>query len=293
MSTTDWFDHVPPAELEIQCTGQTHRLIWANGRITAVDHPNLDADRALRALGGGEVVCLDHLELWDHAIADGGFIGEWFDSAFTDDRLSWLRAAMDRMRNEGYHDFLHHLPLARAKVMGEFLVRFPPQWLDIAGACTAERWTKRQHDNPGQLELSTYLERAVAVRVRVAFARGLANHMLMPLGSAALIPLDIKVSGTNTARVQGTVVGPSRAVSIDVSTRWLYRVWAPGAAIIDNHLVLDLDHAEATALVVIWPSYSKGVQDTEPSVVRVGVERIDGRWSITGGHAGLFHSLGR
>ena len=42
-----------------------HQLRWAEGRLIAMDHPDVDRERALVALGGAGVPCLDLLDAWN------------------------------------------------------------------------------------------------------------------------------------------------------------------------------------------------------------------------------------
>jgi hypothetical protein len=59
-----WWALLPPAEAEVSCGEQTHRLRWEQGRLTAVDHPGADEELVLAALGGDRCECVDRLEWW-------------------------------------------------------------------------------------------------------------------------------------------------------------------------------------------------------------------------------------
>jgi hypothetical protein len=48
----------------VECSGTHHRLIWQAGQLTAPAHPDVDAERALAALGGASCGCLDLLTAW-------------------------------------------------------------------------------------------------------------------------------------------------------------------------------------------------------------------------------------
>ncbi len=59
-----WWGPLPPAEAQVPCGEQTHRLRWAEGKLTAVDHPGADEELVLAALGGDRSECVDRLEWW-------------------------------------------------------------------------------------------------------------------------------------------------------------------------------------------------------------------------------------
>ena len=71
MSVPAWWEgHAPidvgllvgtgPAERDV------HRLRWAEGTMSALEHADLDSELALAALGGGRCLCLDVVSLWRH-----------------------------------------------------------------------------------------------------------------------------------------------------------------------------------------------------------------------------------
>ncbi len=57
-------EQLPPASASVECSGTHHRLIWQAGQLTAPAHPDVDAERALAALGGASCGCLDLLTAW-------------------------------------------------------------------------------------------------------------------------------------------------------------------------------------------------------------------------------------
>lgn len=59
-----WWDGLAPAQISLECGAAKHVLRWAEGRLTAVDHPDADRERALVALGGEHVACLDVFDAW-------------------------------------------------------------------------------------------------------------------------------------------------------------------------------------------------------------------------------------
>lgn len=53
-----------PAELPVECGGQTHRLRWAEGELRSLDHADAAGERTLAALGGEPSRCVQLLDAW-------------------------------------------------------------------------------------------------------------------------------------------------------------------------------------------------------------------------------------
>jgi hypothetical protein len=259
----NWRHTVADLELAVTCGGRQHRLVWSASTVSCPDHPDLAAERALIALGGPEPPCLDFLRLWHDAVADGGFLAEWIDeSHFGPARLSWLGTALERLRLEGYHEFLRRLPSGRAERMGQFLHRFPRPWLDRAACEVSEAVA----DGGGVVcgDAPGLLVAAAAQRLRRAFVASIGGQ-LVSWGAAALVPLRVSIDGGRAPTVSGTARGPGRAVALSVGPQWLHQVWGAGAAVVDGQLVLAIDSGVQgdRALIVQWEpgsSISSGQQ---------------------------------
>jgi hypothetical protein len=59
-----WWAALPPAEVQVSCGAGTHRLRWAEGRLSAADHPDAEGELVLGALGGERSECMDLVEAW-------------------------------------------------------------------------------------------------------------------------------------------------------------------------------------------------------------------------------------
>lgn len=289
---TGWAALASPLLMPVRCGQQEHRLRWSGGRVEPLDHPELEAELALVALGGVEPACVAHYRLWQEALADGGFVAEWAEpTRLNPPWLSWLAMALERMRAEGFHEFLRHLPPARAQRMGEFLATFPPSWVDRAaaevnqilrhGAGADDQSPDRQ--SPGLEQQMPYLVQGTKARVRRAFVDAIGGRQL-PVGTAALVPLSLTVVANTEPRIEGSLVGAERRVVIQVDDRWLHQVWGTGAAVIDGQLVLALApeapaHCDGAkdgryrAQVVRWSDDGDG-----PVMADVSVVGDSGRW---------------
>jgi hypothetical protein len=59
-----WWAALPPARVQVACGSRTHRLRWAEGRLTAEDHPDAGEELVLAALGGERSECVSLVESW-------------------------------------------------------------------------------------------------------------------------------------------------------------------------------------------------------------------------------------
>ena len=278
----NWWESATPLSMAVTCNRERHRLIWRDGAVETVDHPELDAELALVALGGDEPPCIARYRLWNDALDDGGFVAEWVDEArLSPAWFSWLAMALERMRTEGFHEFLRGLPPARAQRMGEFLDRFPLTWIDRAAAEVNRRVT----EDGGVLaaDAGSQLARSAAQRLRRSFVDAVGGRQLA-VGAAALIPLRISVLAGVGPTVVGVVTGKGRGVDLTVGRTWLHRVWAAGAAVIDGDLVLDLNDGPqgAVATTVSWG----GDAPLRPALVHRPVRYTGSGWAAWAGTVG-------
>ena len=254
-----WTTTLDDLELGVTCGARRHVVRWHQGQVEALDHPDLDAERALLAFGGDEPPCLAVLSLWNEAVDDGGFLGEWAEGDFDSSRLWWLGMALERMRSEGFHEFLRDLPLPRANRMGRFLTAFPPSWIDRAAAEVAAR----EIDGTGVVcgHAGRLIDQAVARRLRRSFVLSVGGRQT-PLGAAALVPFEPVVLADSPPAVEGRLRGRSSWVRVTVDRRWLFEVWGAGAAVIDGSLAVALDPEPNSprATVVRWSADGDGVR---------------------------------
>ncbi|MDA3040377.1 MAG: hypothetical protein O3C27_12790 [Actinomycetota bacterium] len=257
-----WTDAARELVLDVACSSDgraaPHRIRWVEGEVRLDQHPDVDAELALVAFGGEELPCVALHRLWNDAIRDGGFVGEWAEGDFDAARRWWLTMALERMRTEGFHEFLRDLPLPRARRMGQFLTAFPDEWIDRAACHVADA-------PPGNDRVLTLLRAGAARRLRHAFALAVGGQQV-PLGAAALVPLAVSVSragaGEPECSVEGRLAGRNSWAQLAVSDRWLPDVWATGRSVVDGHLVLAVrfpdglpgaeDSRTAIGSVVVW-----------------------------------------
>ena len=265
-------------ELSIRCGGTTHTVRWDDGAFEMLDHPDADSERALVAFGGPEPACLGVFELWNDGIVDGGFLEDWVvENHLSLSYLSWLGMAIERMRLEGFQEFLRDLPIHRAERMGRFVHTFPLPGLNRAAAEVSSALASGS--NVACANAPRLLTEAAAQRLRRSFVSAVGdNHM--PLGAAALVRLDIDVTERRETTVHGNLLGQDARVGIRIARDWLHEVWALGASTIGGDLVVDLtleedvdDRGQVTAVayVVKWPS-------RQPALAAVRVRHTGAGW---------------
>lgn len=248
MAASLWTATAAPTELSVSCAGARHRLEWRDGEVHLHDHPDRDAELALVGLGGAEPNCIAHLRLFEDAVRDGGFLAGWADdSGLTQAWYSWLDAALERMRTEGFHEVLRDLPQSRSMRQGEFISRFPLAWLDRAAATIADGlWGMSTETGVVCADAEPNLIHAIRVRARRAFVQSVGVRHLT-VGGAALVPLRINIVTEGVAAVEGHLTGSDRQVTLTVDRTWLHQVWAAGAATIEDRLILALTPPESAA----------------------------------------------
>lgn len=232
-----WYDQVPAARFDVDCEGDRHTVTWSRGQIILEQHPLIDTEKALIALGGVRPKCLDVLELWESAVRDAGFIEEWAPWHTADrQRRWWLTTALERLRSEGVQDFLYDLPRERAVKMGEVSVTLPHEFLDRAMATLVDAGDKRGWDfNPA---LSRHLAEATRLRARRAFVKALTNQR-PAVPSPALIPFRCQIELSGEPSIRGCLSGRDSRIEISLHPRWLSRVWARGVSVHDGRFTVD------------------------------------------------------
>lgn len=68
--TISWWGQLSPAEATVECSGEQHRLRWADGALSAMSHDDPEGERVLGALGGTSVPCISLLEQWERHADD-------------------------------------------------------------------------------------------------------------------------------------------------------------------------------------------------------------------------------
>lgn len=258
-----WYDRVPPVTFETECEGHRHTITWREGQLSLDEHPEPDAERALVALGGSVPRCVRILDLWDAAVADGGFVEEWAPHHDADHkRRWWLRTALERLRSEGVQDFLFDLPRERAATMAEAAVTLPHELLDRAAGSVVD--TADRAGWEVEPALVGHVAEAVRLRLRRAFVSSLEGAVGQAR-SAALVPFRGRVGLHVSPSFEGLLAGRGSWANATVQPSWLSRVWARGVAVHEGRLTLDA--VEVAGIVTMrqvqWTDRGDGVLTPE------------------------------
>lgn len=271
-----WWAGLGPVEVRLDCSGATHRVRWADGRLSAIAHDDVMGERTLAALAGEQPPCLHLLDLWDRHRADlrllvvasrgpGDPLGS--DGPPRGPRGSWRGVAPMTM---GAATTVHH------RLGG---VAGPPMGPQLAGT---------GGDDLGLTELAMtggpLLDR-LAGTVADAWARRLAEGDADALGSRAA--LEAALSGRATLAARNWVADPALGVDVRMAATaerpdvqhedghlvfslpftWVAQVWARGLAVVLGRFVLAAEDEDGGGLLL--DTVDVGLGERAPLVLRL------------------------
>ncbi len=274
---TSW----PAAEARIECCGDQHRLRWHDGVLDALDHSDLDGERALAALGGERNSCVETLDAWEAHRDDlkvltlgsrgprdavsagssphlrGPMLGRPHSPTAT---VQIAQVQMPAVTSGSASLGARVVPAIGRHFVGPAGPRLPTQvpeapLLDLIGlggglwdrlvATVLATWSERLAAEDDRIhEARPALAAALFGRVRVALADWLGEPGL---------------------RVEVELIGPDEAPELSrtdqgvqafLPFRWLNDVWAPGFAIVFGHFTLELNQIrEQRRLLALSPDF--------------------------------------
>lgn len=259
---------IPPATAEVECGGETHRIRWADGHLSAVDHGDPEGERTLAALGGTTNGCIDVLDAWTRrkhelralTIAsrgpadplnfdrDSGHSGFMAFSPLTARRRPFLRGARPSVQSAAFSSsirrgFASYSGVARATVVGR-----------SAGI------TSRPPVDPGDdyttlFSLSGGLPDRLAATVAAHWSDRIENGETSRADQPALytalvgrVWLAVRAWTGEPTEVAVEMIGPhdepsaqldGHRLELALPFAWLIRVWAPVLAVTAGRLVVD------------------------------------------------------
>jgi hypothetical protein len=245
-----WQLGVPPATVEVDCGGISHRVTWRRGKLVLEDH-DLSAESALVGLGADPCPCLELLAAWRSACEEsvplvlprgGG------RPRLAAGRPSRLPTALDRPATLGR------------------LVR------------QQRRWVRRADEAGGPRE-------ALFRRLLSEFRDAVAASLLPSRRSRAVQRIDLKVQPLEAGADPSLDIEVGRGqvrLRVELSVSWLWQVWGWELATVGHGVVVEVLGAEAdggrlAATLLRWEERSGRVM---PVVGTAWLVRAaDGDWS--------------
>ncbi len=266
-----WWAAFPPVTVTVSCTGQ-HRLVWQEGRLAAVDHSDAESELVLAALGGEQSECVRLVRTWGT------------HSTNLDVLAIGPRLAADTIALPAEAPGWHGSPMMYGR--GGVAV----SWAVVGSRGRSWNRSATPQDSSGRLGLlellslgpgltfrlmATVAASATGARARPKLTAALAGR-LAPVARSwlGIDPDQVQAGlyeGSGWGELELTGSGGLRAA---LPARWLASVWAPGLALIDGRLVVDVTE-------VTWPTAQV------LAVTRAGIEPValpavfkHGQWSV-------------
>jgi hypothetical protein len=250
--SNEWWTGIPAAQATLTCGDARHRLVWKDGLLTTPDHADPDGERALSALGGESLACIEMLDAWRRHSEDPAVL--LLSSRGPGDlipppqELQHLRR-MVRRGSPGASDPENEEPLARLLSLGGGLSRR----LD---ATVAAHWRDRLHEPDAEADrLQTQLHAALYGRV-LATLGGWLGQREPPL-TLELVP------ETTSPVLQRDADGGDITAALPFS--WLVDVWARGLDVVWGRFCL----SAATANGREWELLTVGPDLDTPTVLKI------------------------
>lgn len=303
-----WIDELPAETFSVRCGGVLHHVTWQpRHRLTFHDHADLEADRALMALGGDGVGCAD----LDDAVA-------WFRCP---NRILELWRPLDRNHGAWRFAALKETPhgviaptfeeLREAIYALQASLKRSPNVAPVGGPPGIARRLQHEVDEMTRLIALPVgmLDRLAIDRLqdamadarhperdmvpRVAEVWGMEGlRRTVPMAAADVEPdernLHVCFAAHDVADLVGHVAETAAHAALWVGEQWLRDVVARGMVVVDGRLVLAVaDTAAGGAIVkaVAWRRIRGTPAGTlEPAVVEAHVRRgDDGTWRVAAG----------
>lgn len=243
MKSRPWWEGLAPVSIGVRCGGHPHELRWEAGKLQALDHDDVERERALAALGGESVRCLDVLDGWirhsdDLAVlllARRGLTDElrWDDEAEEIGFSSYAPRAMVRRGRQflGWYAYSPGGPIVDETPSGtdrqlRMLMRLDRGIPDRLAATVISAWAQRVEADDDRVA-------AARPQLKAALYGRLATTLRMWLGHPARLNLTMVEPETVP-----TALVSKDAVHVTVGFTWLRDVWMKGFATMFGRLCL-------------------------------------------------------
>jgi hypothetical protein len=280
-------DGISPVDVAVACTGAVHHARFASGRLHLSDH-DVDAERAMAALGGDVPSCVQLLQLWHAAVAT---VGEGQMNS-----VHALRRVQEHPADEPPWE-PPKTPFSGPPRPGALRslanARLPDGLEDVLAQAAVLDCERRWDDDDFPVAGKRAGLKVLTQRVEAAVTeslRGAGEHSPVRVRVGCHVVAPDAVSADVDARY-----GHIR-IDLDLPIGWLVRVWRAGLATAGGLVVLDVldvldvvdDGGDLSVLALEWRVHGL---DLEPAVCRAGLRRAEGtdrtagEWCRHGGGA--------
>jgi hypothetical protein len=220
---TAFVDVDPAGRIAIVCSGAAHTASVVGSELVLHDH-DVAAELTLLALGSALPACLVYAAVWNEGTRSERFLRGWAD----DVEGELVRAAREDWAGNYWEYWPTDPPASR--------VLFGPALQDRLATAAAEAAVRDALSSGGAGRVPLVV-RATQTRARRAFVRSLAvvDAHRRP---DALVPVRIRVTPSAPASAGGRLSQDGSGVDLRLPLDWLWTVWAPGLAVVDDKLVL-------------------------------------------------------
>jgi hypothetical protein len=288
-----WWALLPPALAQVPCGAAAHHLRWEDGRLTALDHPDAEAELVLAALGGDRSRCVDLIESWGRHGDDLQVLAVGPRSA--EDELMPAAKSADAPAGRGAlgGGWLAYAPLTRrhtavaAATARRGARARRARWQQVQNQ--ASRAAESREELFSLLALGADVQMRLSATVAAAWADGggrasdrdAARPALIAALAGRLGPAAQGWLGIDPGRVDaslhdgagwGRLARSGDRLDAALPVGWLASVWAPGLAVIAGHLVVAVTEAAWPAATVL------AVPEPGADPVILEVRATDGGW---------------
>jgi hypothetical protein len=288
-----WWAALPPAQSQISCGAGQHLLRWADGELTAADHPDAEGELVLAALGGDKSECVTLVEAWGAHADDLDVLALGPRSPADQLTVTWelvrgLRSAISPQPGQPPAQ-----PARPGQRPGRPLAgRLRPRSLPMRQVSPEVRQAQaRRAELIGLFALGRDFQLALSGTVAAAWSAGpapgrdlaAARPALAAALAGRLAPAAASWLGIDPEAVRaelhdgpgwGTVELTGGTLRATLPVRWLAAVWAAGCPVVDGHLVVDV-------LAAAWPQAQVRALTRPGAAPAVRSIRYDGEhWSV-------------
>lgn len=270
MSRARWSAALGRIEFELVVGAGRHRISWRRGRLALHDH-DVEAEAVLQALGGEPCLCLSVLDALRES--ETRSIRALPLAAIQQIKQSAQFASLPRDRQQQL------LAMERRRAV---LGLLPPSMTGVLGQVSEVRRERRVRRGSRQRQspaAEDRLQRAVGAAAEEAMRR--SRRDLRPYAS-----LQIECWRRRPDEgplLKGVLDGTGGFLAVSLPVSWLNRVWARGLAVVDGHLVLEVDRpapaVDLEAVAVRWERRVAG--PSVPAAVPCRLHRgADRTWTL-------------